>query len=128
VETLWQDLRYSLRILSRNPGFTAVVVLTLALGIGANTAIFSLIEAVMLRPLPYTNPKHLMILADSEDPLSGAFLFRDIMAFKSKSRSFEDIAIYCRNSGFSRVALTSAGEPESVQGAAPVRQRCTYKG
>jgi predicted permease len=117
IESLIQDLRYGLRILRKNPGFALVGVLTLALGIGANTAIFSVIEAVILRPLPYKNPTQLVILADSEDPESGAFLFQDVWAFKSRSRSFEDIAAYYRDSGFSRVTLTSGAEPESVQGA-----------
>jgi hypothetical protein len=117
AETLWQDLRYGLRQLRRGPGFTAVAVLTLALGIGANTAIFSVVEAVLLRPLPYGNPSQLALLADAQEPQDGGLLFRDFETCKSQTKSFEDLAIYYRDSGYSRVTLTAAAEPESVQGA-----------
>src|SRR5690349_5662471 len=105
METILQDLRYATRSLFKSPGFTAAAVLTLALGIGANSAIFSVIEAVMLRPLPYRDSSHLALIADAEKGDDGGFLWKDFGVFKAQSHSFEDLAIYFRDSGFSRATI-----------------------
>src|ERR1022692_3403194 len=115
--SLVQDVRYGFRSLARSPGFTAIVVFTLAVGIAANTSIFSVIEAVVLRPLPYRDPGRIVLLANSEEPEEGGLLYQDIEFLKSENQSLQDIATYYRDSGFSRVTLAGADEPLSVQGA-----------
>jgi predicted permease len=120
IETTAQDLRYAARTLRKSPAFSVIAVATLALGIGANTAIFSVIEAVMLRPLPYKDPGRLMqFQGDARSgPLSvidSSVTYTDFVAWKSQSRAFDNVAAYYRPGGFTRVTLTGA-EPESVQG------------
>jgi putative ABC transport system permease protein len=117
METVLQDFRHATRALFKSPGFTTTAVLTLALGIGANTAIFSVIEAVMLRALPYRDSSRLVLIADAEHGDDGGFLYKDLAAFKEQSRSFEDLAVYFRNSGYSRATLNAGNEPQQMQGA-----------
>ncbi len=97
TETLWQDIPYATRTLRKKPGFTFVVVLTLALGIGANTAIFSFFNAILLRPFPYREPDRLMILRNQDpkrgaDPVSPSI--RDYLDYREQQRSFESLTFF----------------------------------
>jgi len=113
VNTLWQDLRYGLRMLLKNPGVTGVAVLTLALGIGANTAIFSVVNAVLLRPLPYKNPDRLVSLW-ANVPEHGRWRVTpaNFLDWKKQNTVFEDVAAF----GASTLTLTGDGEPEQILG------------
>ncbi|MCM3901009.1 MAG: ABC transporter permease [Pyrinomonadaceae bacterium] len=113
MNTLLQDLRYGARMLIKNPGVTAVAVVTLALGIGANTAIFSVVNAVMLRPLPYRNPDRLVSLWERV-PEYGRWRVTpaNFLDWKTQSTSFEEMAAF----GASTMTLTGGGEPEQMLG------------
>ena len=91
-----QDLRYSLRQLRKSPGFTAIAVITLALGIGANTAVFSVIDAVMLRPLPYFQPERLIAAESvgSREPGSGVFSYPDFFDWRSQNHTLSHLVSY----------------------------------
>ena len=95
LETLWQDLRYGARTLRKTPGFTFVVVLTLALGIGANTAIFSVINAVLLKPLPFKNPDKLIQLWETEAaPGNFPLNAQDYLDWQEQNQTLEKSALY----------------------------------
>ena len=111
AETLVQDLRYGLRMLARSPGFTMVAVLTLALGIGATTAIFTVFNAVLLRPLPYPHPEQLVYVKENLGPAVGPFAFsKDYAAWKKQSRTLNPVAAYM----YSWANLAGGGEAERV--------------
>jgi len=114
MTTLIQDLRYGLRMLAKNPGFTAVAVLTLALGIGANTAIFSVVNAVLVRPLPYKDADRLVMLWSTKprEGWRGQASPLDFLAWRQESRSFESMAAIRPCS----VILTGRGEPVELFG------------
>jgi predicted permease len=117
LETLLQDLKYGWRMLARNPGFTAIAVTTLAIGIGASTAIFSMVDTVLLRPLPYKQPDKLVVVSESLPGMStdeigvSAGEYQD---YRDRNRSFSQIAAY-ENAGFN---LTGVGQPLRVNAAA----------
>jgi putative ABC transport system permease protein len=95
IETHWQDLRYGARMFLKQPGFTLIAVLTLALGIGANTAIFSVVNAVLLRPLPYTEPERLVWLWDTLPQLPTApTSLPEFLDWKSQNQSFEYLSAF----------------------------------
>jgi len=116
MEGLFQDLRYAVRSMLQAPAFTLATVLTLMLGIGANTAIFTVVNAVLLRPLPYRDSERLVQVAGAEPstPIAGTS-YRSFELWKSQSRSFEDMAVFYKNTGFSRVVIGGIQEPEAVQ-------------
>ena len=117
MENLLQDIRYGIRTLAKNSGFTAVAVLTLALGIGANTAIFSVVENLLLRPLPYPQPERLVEIANTYLPQipKAGLSPGDYADWRRQNASFSEIGAYAKIlQGFN---LTGEGEPQRIQAA-----------
>ena len=114
MQALWQDLRYGARVLLKQPGFTLITVAALALGIGANTAIFSAINTLLLRPLPVEDVDRLVVsvtLREGFDPFGSPFL--EYAAYRDRSHSFASSGV-ARQRSFN---LIGQGEPERVRGA-----------
>jgi putative ABC transport system permease protein len=110
MQALWQDLKYGLRMLAKSPGFAAIAILTLALGIGASTAIFSVVDAVLLRPLPYPNPQRIVTVWEKEaDGHRARLADPNFLDFRSQNHTLQGLA-------------TFFSAPESVSGGSePVR-------
>ena len=116
MNNLIQDLRYGLRMLLKKPGFTLVAIVTLALGIGANTAIFSVVNAVLLRPLPYPQPERLVALWETNKLRAmskGTLSYPNFHDARAQSQSFDQMASYYSTS----VALTGIATPINLRSA-----------
>jgi putative ABC transport system permease protein len=118
MQTLWQDVRYGLRMLGKNPGLTAVAVLTLALGVGATTAIFSVVYGVLLRPLPYAESNRIMAVFEiTSQGRPSRIADPNFDDFRDQSRSFQAIAKY--NEGIVSVSGGSQPTRTTVAGVSP---------
>ena len=113
LETLFADLRYALRMFRKNPGFAAIAILTLALGIGANTAIFSVVEGVILAPLPYFQPDRLVMVWENNPRFPRVFVsYPNFLDWQHSARSFRQMAAFMEQG----VDLTGPGAPEHLDG------------
>src|SRR2546423_211991 len=117
MNTFIQDLRYGLRVLWKDPGFTLVAVLALALGIGANTAIFSVVNSVLLRALPYEDSERLVMIYAGSNPtqpeVNGPLSYPDLLDYRNQSKTLEYVAGY---QGVGTVIQSEGDEPERVRG------------
>jgi len=115
METFIQDVRYALRTLAKSPGFTAVALLTLALGIGANTAIFSVVYGVMLAPLPYQDSGRLMVLNETTPKVGSVSIsYPNFLDWRAQSHSFSEMAVVAQTSW----NMAGGSQPENVNGEA----------
>src|ERR1700745_3269036 len=118
IDTLIQDVRFSLRMLRKSPGFTVVTVLTLALGIGATSAIFGVVDSVVLKPLAYPHPEQLVSVEVSPvalDPSLRGMAPEDYFVFREQNRTFQQIGIYAETDTDRDVNVTGFAEPERVR-------------
>src|SRR5258706_11873531 len=119
MNTLWRDLCYSFRVLAKTPAFTVVAILSLAIGIGANSAIFSVVNALLLRPLPYQDADRLVILWNRSPGLNVErdwFSPGQYLDIKAENQAFDRIAVSI-GSSFNLTGLTGQLGPEHVDGA-----------
>ncbi len=117
VETCWQDLLYAARTLRKSPSFTFVAVLTLALGIGANTAIFSVVYGVLLQPLPYRDPAHLILLNETTPRVGTLSVsYPNFLDWRAQSSQFSQMAAVS-DVGFN-LAGAGVNQPEAISGQA----------
>jgi len=119
MQTLVHDFRYGLRLLAKSPGFTFISILTLALGIGANTAMFSVVDAVLLRPLPFRDPQRLVALGEfdtrkGQSEVIGALSYPDFADVRTRNHTLENVAAYTNK----EFTLTGAGEALHVRAEA----------
>src|SRR5882724_351597 len=113
MRNFWQDLRHAARGLRKSPGFAIVAILTLALGIGANTAIYSVVYGLLVRPLPYADPERLVVIGET-DAVTGdiSVAYPDFLDWRQRSRAFSGMAAM-RSDGFN---LAGIDQPERVSG------------
>jgi hypothetical protein len=113
LKSLPQDLRYGVRVLAKSPGFFLIAILTLALGIGANTAIFSVVNGVLLNPLPFRRPNQLVsMFQEMPNFKNGSISYPNFIDWRRMNTTFADMAAY-RSVGFN---LSGNGEPERLHG------------
>ncbi|HET6972816.1 MAG TPA: ABC transporter permease, partial [Pyrinomonadaceae bacterium] len=111
MNTFWQDIRYGARTLMKNPGVTIIVIIALALGIGANTAIFSVVNTVLIRPLPYEESDRLVFLNEKSPLLDEMSIsYPNFLDWREHNQTFEKMGVYNRAS----YNLTGAGEAERI--------------
>src|ERR1700678_4042823 len=112
MDTFWQDIKYGIRMLAKSPGFATIAILTLALGIGANTALFSVVNGVLLRPLPYPDSNSLVVLSEKSATYdSSSISYPNFLDWQRTNSTFASMAAY-RSDDFT---VTGSGETERVR-------------